>query len=97
MTIQLERPKDLPLATTLADSDCLVIDQGAAGVKRIPVGFLRSIISGGSYSGNLSGEDVPAMAAGAGTIYLRIAEGIREWWINATGAANGWELWAKPQ
>ena len=98
MTIQIERPRDLPLATTLVDSDLLVIDQGAGGVKRIPVGFVRSILSGGTYAGYLSGTVAPAMVtATVPGIYLRIDTGVREWWINPTGAADAWELWLKAQ
>src|SRR5262249_27669268 len=92
---QVERPKDLPAATTLHDSDFIPIDQNAGGVKKIPVSWIRSFFSGtNALSANLIGTEPPTMPAPEGTMYLQISSTIRQWWINASGTdGSGWELW----
>ena len=102
MTFEILRPKDLPAAVLLADTDNIIIDQGAGGVKRIPVAVLRSIFAeAGAFAANLTGEAEPEGQVHGipGQVYIRIAEGIREWWIKASGQGTntGWELSVKTQ
>ena len=97
MTLQLIRPKDLGAAGPLTDSDYLIIDQGASGVKHIAVGVFRSVLSvAGAFATNLSGEDPPegVVPAPDGTIYIRTVstpgapDYVREWYYKSPGG-NG--------
>lgn len=100
MIIEIRRPKDLTLTSTVAYSDYLVLDQGESGVFKVSIAQLTSFFVGGMFSAlALSGEDDPegAVSARPPTIYMRVAEGIREIWMKTSGVdtTSGWELIVK--
>lgn len=97
----LIRPKDLPLAGQINNSDYVVLDQGDAGLKRVPISALAGFFIAGTFQAlATSGAEDPegSVQASPPSMYFQIQpDGTITFNIKVTGidTTTGWIAFAQ--
>lgn len=101
MTVVVQRPRDLPVAALVADSDAVVVDQGASGVKQTTMAAIRTQMQGAVFAVGLSkddaGDPTGRIKASPGHFHTVETEEFVELWAKLSGVdtTDGWFLLAR--